>query len=229
MPVALSAGVGFQCGHDRRALEATGACLPPSRILRQVAPHQKRVQLFPAGLLVIAFAAADDGKSGPFIEPPRRLSCFPPLREIPCARRGRQDGRDASAADCATGRVPRWLASTAIDSISASSAAMRDTAKPMTLRPSLRRCTSVLRSLSMRLEFAFAPAAVKRRAVQLRQPCGIALRRGFDHRRAAAAPPCDQFEGENQAIMMRAARPAAADPSAAWRRARADRTAGPAR
>jgi hypothetical protein len=44
---------------------------------------------------------------------------------------------------------PRWLASIAIDNISASSAAIRDTAKPMILRPSLRRCTSVLRSASI--------------------------------------------------------------------------------
>ena len=32
--------------------------------------------MFPAGLPVIAFTASDDGKSGPFVEPPRRLIIF---------------------------------------------------------------------------------------------------------------------------------------------------------
>src|ERR1700754_474185 len=41
-------------------------------ILRQVSPHQKRVQLFPAGLLVVALAMANDTESGPFVKPSRR-------------------------------------------------------------------------------------------------------------------------------------------------------------
>src|SRR5438094_572902 len=45
-------------------------------ILRQVSPHQKRVQLFPAGLLVIPLAAANDAESGLFIQPPRRDVIF---------------------------------------------------------------------------------------------------------------------------------------------------------
>src|SRR3981189_761205 len=62
--------------------------------------------------------------------------------------------RRARCPRCVSSRLrdrprPRWLASTAIDNISASSAAMRDTAKPMIFRPSLRRWTSVFRSVSM--------------------------------------------------------------------------------
>src|SRR6185295_5423279 len=52
--------------------------------LRQVAPHQKRIQLFPAGLLVIPLAAADDAESGPFIKPPRRRVVFLDLEKY-CA------------------------------------------------------------------------------------------------------------------------------------------------
>src|SRR5882762_2444729 len=57
------------------ALERTGL-FATLGILRQVSSHQKRVPLFPAGLLVIAFAPSDDGKSGPFVEPPRRRVVF---------------------------------------------------------------------------------------------------------------------------------------------------------
>jgi hypothetical protein len=38
--------------------------LPPSTAYDKVAPHQKRIQLFPAGLLVIPLAAADDTEPG---------------------------------------------------------------------------------------------------------------------------------------------------------------------
>jgi hypothetical protein len=51
-------------------------CSATARKLRQVATHQKRVQLFPAGLLVIAFAPAGDTKSGPLVQPARRLIIF---------------------------------------------------------------------------------------------------------------------------------------------------------
>lgn len=43
------------------------------RSLRQVPAHQKRIQLFPAGLQVIAFPSADGRKSGAFIESARGL------------------------------------------------------------------------------------------------------------------------------------------------------------
>ena len=46
------------------------------RALRQVAAHQKCVQLFPTRLPVIAFAASGDTKSGPSIKPPRWLVIF---------------------------------------------------------------------------------------------------------------------------------------------------------
>src|SRR5262249_11439709 len=48
---------------------ALGGRFATSHILRQVAAHQKRIQLFPAGLLVVALAASDHRKSGPFIKP----------------------------------------------------------------------------------------------------------------------------------------------------------------
>ena len=48
---------------------------------RQVAAHQKCVQLFPVCLPVIAFAAPHHGKSGPLVEPPRRLIVFLDLEE----------------------------------------------------------------------------------------------------------------------------------------------------
>ena len=47
-----------------------------SAILRQVAAHQKCIQLFPAGLLIVALAASDDGKAASFIKPPRRCVIF---------------------------------------------------------------------------------------------------------------------------------------------------------
>src|SRR5882757_7594810 len=81
MPVFLCAGGIFTVvmGSKPCVLEirlAEQGCSAIARMLRQVSPHQKRVQMFPAGLLVIAFAAADHAESGPFIEPPRRLIVF---------------------------------------------------------------------------------------------------------------------------------------------------------
>src|ERR1700754_3454228 len=45
-----------------------GACFATGLSLRQVSLHHHGVQLFPAGILVIAFGAADDAKSSPVIE-----------------------------------------------------------------------------------------------------------------------------------------------------------------
>ena len=131
------------------------------RILRQVAPHQKGIQLFPAGLLVIPFAAADDGKAGAFIEPSCRRVVFLDFQKYRCARRALRDGRDGVSSRLREKPRPRWLSSTAIDNISASSAAMRDTAKPITLRPSLSAMHQRVALAQHGLEFAFAPAAVK--------------------------------------------------------------------
>src|SRR5689334_25448336 len=47
-----------------------------SAMLRQVAAHQKRIQMFPAGLLIIAFAAPDNRKSGTFAQPARGQVVF---------------------------------------------------------------------------------------------------------------------------------------------------------
>src|SRR5882757_5631566 len=62
------------------ALERTGL-FATLGILRQVSPHQKRVPLFPVGLLVVAFAPSDDGKSGPFVKPSRRRVIFLDLQK----------------------------------------------------------------------------------------------------------------------------------------------------
>src|ERR1700759_3778962 len=60
IPVALSAEVDFRAVMGPGSLQQ--ACSATGRKLRQVAAHQKRVQLSPAGLLVIAFAPAGDTK-----------------------------------------------------------------------------------------------------------------------------------------------------------------------
>src|SRR6266699_2762001 len=78
MPVALSAGVDFSAV---MGLAFSEACCATAGALRQVAAHQKCVQLFPARLPVIAFAAPGDGKSGPLVKPPRRLIIFLDLEE----------------------------------------------------------------------------------------------------------------------------------------------------
>src|SRR5712671_5709410 len=74
MPVALSAGVDFSAVMFFAWSDRT--CCATARALRQVAAHQNGVQLFPVRLPVIAFAAPGDGKSGPVVEPPRRLIIF---------------------------------------------------------------------------------------------------------------------------------------------------------
>src|ERR1700674_4107354 len=87
MPVFLSAEGDFSAvlisKSWRPPVGAEQGCSATARILRQVAPHQKRIQLFAAGLLVIALAAPDDAKSGPFIQPSRRLAIFLDLEEDP--------------------------------------------------------------------------------------------------------------------------------------------------
>src|SRR6266404_4317185 len=65
IPVALSAGVDFSAV---MVFALNNVCCATTRALRQVAAHQKRVQLFPARLPVIAFAVPNDPKSGPFVE-----------------------------------------------------------------------------------------------------------------------------------------------------------------
>src|SRR3954451_4387814 len=55
-------------------LSCTGAASSATaRILRQVASHQKRIQMFPAGLSIITLTASDHCKSGLLIETPCRL------------------------------------------------------------------------------------------------------------------------------------------------------------
>src|ERR1700760_1012319 len=73
MPVAFGAGGDFNMVME---FLPWGGHFATSAILRQVAPHQKCIQLFPAGLLIVALAASDDGKAATFIEPPRRCIIF---------------------------------------------------------------------------------------------------------------------------------------------------------
>src|SRR5688572_23080236 len=97
IPVALGTGVDFNAVMIRlpsarmirsmRSGKAIRSCGPYKRLsatpgaLRQVATHQKCVQLFPVGLPVVALATPDDGETGPFVEPPRRLIVFLDLEE----------------------------------------------------------------------------------------------------------------------------------------------------
>src|SRR5713101_4174644 len=78
MPVALSAGVDFSAV---MGLAFNEACCATAGALRQVAAHQKGVQLFPARLPVIPFAAPGNTKSRALVKPPRRLIIFLDLEE----------------------------------------------------------------------------------------------------------------------------------------------------
>src|SRR5437868_4902359 len=77
IPGAFMEGVDFRAvmGSLAKSLSATLFSL------RQVAAHQKRVQLFPARLPVIAFASASNAKSGSFVEPPCRQVIFLDFKE----------------------------------------------------------------------------------------------------------------------------------------------------
>ncbi len=202
----------------------TGACSATARGLRQVATHQKRVQLFPAGLLVIAFAPADNTQIRPVRTAAGPADYFPRPRGTRYARRGRPDGRDASATDCGTGRgrdgsqqprstvfrprpprcaTPQSRRSCARVSDGEPACCARTACSRIRLRPS--------RDETMRRESARAWA---RRARSRAQP-------------AAASPPHNSV---SHAIMTRtAAVPCAAGPLQVWRRARAGNRAAPAR
>lgn len=59
-------------------------------MLRQVATHQKRVRLFPGGVPVVSFAAANDGKSSPFVKPQRGAVSFFDLEKYSSYTTGRE-------------------------------------------------------------------------------------------------------------------------------------------
>src|SRR6266487_911758 len=138
MPVFLCAGGDFSAGMVSGLSDAGRGSFATARTLRQVTPHQKCIQLLAPGLLIIAFPAADDLKSGPFIQAPRRLIIFFDLEEhlayaAACEMTEMCEQQVTRQATASLGRIE------AIDNNSASSAAMRDTAKPTILRPSLSR------------------------------------------------------------------------------------------
>src|SRR5664279_5566648 len=66
---------------QRGRVQAFGACSATARALRQVAAHHQRIQMFAPRLPVIAFTAADNGKSRPVIQPSRRLIVLLDLEE----------------------------------------------------------------------------------------------------------------------------------------------------
>src|SRR4051812_25307613 len=77
MPVAAqraSIPVAFSPGVDFRAVmlsSLNGTCSATADGLGQVAPHQHGVQMFAAGLLVIALAAAGHAEPGAVVKPAR--------------------------------------------------------------------------------------------------------------------------------------------------------------
>src|SRR5262249_52393891 len=76
MPVFFIADGDFSGAMSLQPWTAGRHCSATACMLRQVTAHQKRIQMFPTGLLVIALAAPDAGKAGPSIEPSGRLVVF---------------------------------------------------------------------------------------------------------------------------------------------------------
>src|SRR5262249_12425355 len=149
----------------------------------QVAAHQKRVQLFPT-LPVIALAAPDHGEPGALIESKRRPVVLLDLEE---------DSTRASACEMAKMNEEQIARQT----LAAMAGIDRDREDLGFVSADSRYCETD--DLSPKpeamhqgvafgehaLEFAFAPAAVKRSSVQLRQSLCVTDGSGFDYRRAA--------------------------------------------
>src|SRR5260370_19740159 len=154
-------------------------CFATARILRQVAPHQKRIQLLPAGLLVIALAAANDAKSGPFIQPSRRLVIFLDLQKYlahaaageMAEMRQQQLARQATAALGGIDRDRQYFG--LIGGQPRYRKADHLASEPEALHQPIALAQH-------RLEFALAPAAVKRSPAPLRQARRIAPACGPD-------------------------------------------------
>src|SRR5216684_8175495 len=176
MPVALSAGVDFSAV---MGLAFSEACCATTGALRQVTAHQKRVQLFPARLPVIAFAAPGDGKSGAVVKPPRRMIIFLDLEE---------HGTYATAGKMAEMRQQQIAGQAA----AAMAEGHRDRKYFGLVRRQARHreadnLPTDPQAVNQRvalgqhdLEFALTPAAMERCAVQLRQASRITRGRGFD-------------------------------------------------
>src|ERR1700680_219859 len=182
MPVALSAGGDFNTVMDfspsAKTLSATDGRL------QQVAAHQKCVQLFPAGLPVIALAPSGDAKSRSFVQPPRRLIILLDLEKY--------------RAHAAAGKMAKMCQQqVAGQATPAMAGGHRDRKyfglvrrharhrEPDDLPPQPEPVNQRVALGQHALEFAFAPAAVKRRSVKLGEFRRIAQRRGLDRRRAA--------------------------------------------
>src|SRR5665213_3940698 len=158
MPVALSVGEDFRAVMVLRS--DNEACSATVRALRQVAAHQQGVQLFRAGLPVIAFATSGDPKSAPLVKPPRRLIVFLDLEEDGAHAASRQMtkmGQQEFAGQAATAMALRHRDRKYLGLV------RRDPGdrKADDLAPGGQAVNQRVALGQHGLEFAFAPATVK--------------------------------------------------------------------
>src|SRR5579883_1596960 len=138
-------------------------------MLRQVAAHQKRVQLFPARLLVVSFAPADHGKPGSFIEAKCRPVIFFDLEKYSShaaacemAEMGKQElSRQPPATTMLVDRDRENLGFIRADPRHGKAHGLPLDPQAMHQRVGFTQHA---------LEFTFAPTGMKRGAVQLCQP-----------------------------------------------------------
>src|SRR5689334_9504152 len=161
IPVAFGAGEGFSAVM-KSCLEVS--VLRPERILRQVAAHQKRIQLFPVVLPVIAFAASNDAKSGPFIEAPRRRVIFLDFEKYTA------DAASGEMAEMSQEEVARQAATamTAVDGDRQDLGFVRAYPRDSEADRPASQSEAVDQRVALgdhRFEFAFAPSLMERCAV----------------------------------------------------------------
>src|SRR5579859_1055575 len=184
MPVAFGAGGGFRAV---MGFVPWGARSVTSSMLRQVAAHQKRIQLFPVWCAIIAFAASDRGEAGPFIEPPCRRVVFLDLqKDAPHAVAGEMaemgDEEFAREPAAAIGGVDRNR-----KDLGLVRAQPRDRkADGLSSEPQAMHQRVALGNHAF--ELALAPAAMKGGAVKLSEPRRVAQGRRFDRWLAAGEP-----------------------------------------
>src|SRR6202022_132120 len=149
-------------------------------VLREVRAPPQRIQFFPPRPPVIAFAAADNSKSGPTIEPSCRLIIFLYFEEhgahaatSEMAEMGQQQlARQTLAAMLGGDGNGKNFGLVRRDPRDREADAFGPQPQAMHQRIALAQHL---------LEFALAPAAMKRRAVKLGKTWRIAQVRGLDH------------------------------------------------
>src|SRR5664279_1694840 len=177
MPEELSSDDGF---NTVMGFSFTGAASSATaRMLRQVASHQKRIQMFPAGLSIITLAASDHGKSGLLIETPRRLIVLFDLQKhlIYSAASEMTEMRQEQVARQAAAAIVR------VDSNRQDFRFIRGNSRYNEANDFAFHLQQLNQRIALgqhAVEFAFAPAAMKRRAMQLCQSRRIATGRGYD-------------------------------------------------